>query len=77
VALAIVLGFLALTVLLGPIPSIFVFTAGYFALSRHYSWPKAVGFSALFTAAVYFLFVTALEIQLYHGVLQPLVDRLR
>jgi len=31
----------------------------------------------LFTLVVYLLFVTALQIQLYHGVLAPLVERYR
>ena len=76
-ALGLVLGFLALVVLIGPIPSIFIFTAGYFLVSRHYSWPKALGFTLVFTIAVYLLFVVALEIQLYHGAIEPLVEYFR
>jgi len=76
-ALALVLGFLGLVLLIGPIPSIFVFTGGYFLASRHYSWPRALGYSAVFTIAVYLLFVVALEIQLYHGVIEPWVGNLR
>jgi hypothetical protein len=29
----------------------------------------------MFTAAIYLLFVAGLELQLYHGLLAPLVDR--
>ena len=76
-ALGIVLGFLMMVLLLGPIPSIFIFTAAYFVLSRHYSWPRAIGYTVVFTVAVYLLFVTALEIQLYHGLLEPLVEYFR
>jgi len=76
-ALGLVLGFLGLVLLMGPIPSIFIFTGGYFFLSRHYSWPKAVGYTLIFTIAVYLLFVVALEIQLYHGAIEPLVEYFR
>jgi len=73
-ALGLVLGFLGLVLLIGPIPSIFIFTGGYFLVSRHYPWPKALGYTFVFTIAVYLLFVVALEIQLYHGVIEPLVE---
>jgi len=76
-ALGIVLGFLLMVLLLGPIPSIFIFTGAYFVLSRHYSWPRALAYTTVFTVAVYLLFVTALEIQLYHGFLEPLVEHIR
>jgi len=76
-ALALVLGFLGLVLLIGPIPSIFIFTGGYFLVSRHYSWPKALGYTAIFTIAVYLLFVVGLEIQLYHGAIEPLVEYFR
>jgi hypothetical protein len=68
---------LTLFLLLGPIPAIFVFTGGYFLLSRHYSWRRGLVYTVVFTAAVYLLFVVALEIQLYHGILEPLVERFR
>lgn len=76
-AVGIVLGFLGLVLLIGPIPSIFIFTAGYFLFSRHYSWPKALGYTVVFTIAIYLLFVVALEIQLYHGAIEPLVEHFR
>jgi hypothetical protein len=76
-ALGLVLGFLGLVLLIGPVPSIFIFTGGYFLISRHYSWPKALGYTLVFTVAVYLLFVIALEIQLYHGLIEPLVDYFR
>ena len=76
-ALGLILGFLGLVLLIGPIPSIFIFTGGYFLVSGHYSWPKALGFTLVFTIAVYLLFVVALEIQLYHGAIEPLVEYLR
>jgi hypothetical protein len=77
VAYAMVLAFLALVLALGPIAAIFLFTAGYFIASGRYRWPKALVYGALFTSGVYLLFVVALETQLYHGLLEPLVERFR
>jgi hypothetical protein len=74
---SIVLLFLGLILLLGPMPAVFIFTGGYLLLSRHYSWFKGLMYTFLFTAVLYLLFVTALDIPLYHGILEPLVDRLR
>lgn len=76
-AFGIVASLLGLVLLFGPIPAIFLFTGGYFLLSRHYSWLKGFIYTAAFTAVVYLLFVVALEVQLYHGVLEPLVERFR
>jgi hypothetical protein len=76
-ALAIVAALVGLILLFGPIPAVFLFTCAYFFLSRHYSWPKALVYTIAFTIAIYLLFVVALEIQLYHGVLEPLVERFR
>jgi len=76
-AYGIVLALLALMLLFGPFPAIFLFTGGYFLFSRHYSWRKGLVYTILFTAILYLLFVVALDLQLYHGVLQPLVDRYR
>lgn len=74
-AFAMVAIFLALVLLVGPIPAAASFTFGYFVLSGHYRWTKAAIYTALFTAAIYLLFVVALDVQLYHGVLEPLVHR--
>lgn len=76
-AFGIVAVLLGLTLLLGPIPAVFFFTGGYFLVSKHYSWFRGFIYTAIFTAAVYLLFVVALEVQLYHGVLEPVVERLR
>lgn len=76
-AFGIVAVLLGLVLALGPIPAIFAFTGGYFLASRHYSWIKGFIYTAAFTAAVYLLFVVALEVQLYHGLLEPLVERFR
>lgn len=77
VALAIVAALAGLILLVGPIPAVFLFTGAYFIVSRHYSWWKGLVYTLAFTAAVYLLFVVALEVQLYHGILEPLVERFR
>ncbi|MGQ0751120.1 MAG: tripartite tricarboxylate transporter TctB family protein [Betaproteobacteria bacterium] len=76
-ALAIVAALVALILLIGPIPAVFVFTGAYFVLSRHYSWFAGLVYTVAFTIAIYLLFVVALEVQLYHGLLEPLVERFR
>jgi hypothetical protein len=76
-ALAIVAALAGLILLLGPIPAVFLFTAAYFIVSGHYSWWKGLVYTLAFTAAVYLLFVVALEVQLYHGILEPLVESFR
>ncbi|MDH5535193.1 MAG: tripartite tricarboxylate transporter TctB family protein [Betaproteobacteria bacterium] len=64
-----------LILLLGPIPAVFLFTGGFFVVTRHYSFVKGLVYTLCLTAAIYLLFVVALEIQLYHGILEPLVER--
>lgn len=73
-AFGIVALLLALVLLLGPFPAVFLFTAGYFVLSRQYSWKAGLMYTVLFTACVYLLFGVALGIQPYHGVLAPLFN---
>jgi tripartite tricarboxylate transporter TctB family protein len=74
-ALGIVGLFVGLILLLGPIPAVFLFTGAYFLLSRQYSWLKALVYTVAFTGTLYLLFVVALEVQLYHGVLEPIVSK--
>jgi hypothetical protein len=69
-------GFVALIVALGPVPAVFLFSAGYLSLSRHYPGWKASATAGAFTVAIYLLFVAGLDLQLYHGLLAPLIDRL-
>jgi len=73
-AFAKVAGFVGLFLLLGPFPAVFLFTFAYFSLTRHYHWAKAVVVTTIFVAVTYALFVEILDIQLYHGVLEPLVN---
>jgi hypothetical protein len=77
VAYGMVLLFLSMVWLMGPVPSIFLFTTGYFLVSRQYWAWRSIAYALLFTLGVYAVFVYALDIQLYHGVLEPVVDRFR
>lgn len=65
--------FVALMLAAGPMLAVFVFTAGYFVLSRQYSWKAGLLYTALFTGALYLMFRVALGIQPYHGLLAPLL----
>jgi hypothetical protein len=65
-----------LVVALGPVPAVFVFSAGYLSLTKHFGVVKAVTIAAAFAIAIYLLFVVGLELELYHGLLEPLVSRL-
>ena len=75
-ALAMVAALLALTLALGPFPAVFLFTGGYFIVTRQYSWRASLIYTSLLTAAAYLLFVVALQIQPYHGLLAPLFERI-
>lgn len=66
--------FVGLFLLLGPFPAAFLFTFAYFSLSRHYHWARALVNTTIFIVIVYLLFVEVLDIQLYHGLLEPLVN---
>lgn len=74
-ALGIVAILLGLIMLIGLLPAVFVFTAAYFLLTHHYSWRAGLLYTAIFTATVYLLFVMALQIRPYHGLLEPWVER--
>ncbi|MBT3768216.1 MAG: tripartite tricarboxylate transporter TctB family protein [Rhodospirillales bacterium] len=73
-ALGMVAGFVSIILLIGPMPSIYIFTATYFILSKHYTKPMSLIYALIFSISVYLLFVVGLELQLYHGIFQPTVD---
>ncbi|HSF21517.1 MAG TPA: tripartite tricarboxylate transporter TctB family protein [Burkholderiales bacterium] len=73
-ALGIVGALLGLILVTGIIPAVFLFTGGYFVVTRQYSWRASLIYTAVLTAAVYLLFVVALQVQPYHGLLAPLVE---
>jgi hypothetical protein len=68
-ALAIVALLVAIFMVLGPIPAMFVFCAGYFIVSRHYAAWKAIAYSAFWTLLVYLVFSTGLKVQLDRNLL--------
>lgn len=68
---------ITLILVTGIIPAVFLFTGGYFLLTRHYSLRAGMIYTAVFTAAIYLLFVVGLQIQPYHGLLGPLVEPFR
>jgi len=76
-ALGIVAALLGLILVTGLLPAVFLFTGGYFWVTRQYSWLASLIYTAVLTAAVYLLFEVALQIQPYHGLLAPLVERFR
>jgi len=76
-ALGIVGALLALIYLVGIIPAVFFFTCGYFRATRLYSWRASLIYTGVLTASVYLLFVVALQIQPYHGLLEPVVEYFR
>jgi hypothetical protein len=63
-AFGLVLLLMAMVILIGPLPSIFLFTAGYMGLKRQYSWPWSIAFAAVFVLAVYVVFALVLQVQL-------------
>ena len=73
-AFGIVAVLLALVLVVGPVPAVFLFTGGYFLRTRHYSFWAGLIYTAVFTAATYLLFFVALEIQPYHGLLAPIFE---
>lgn len=75
VAFGIVAFLIALVYTLGVIPAVFVFTGSYFLVTRHYGWLAGFAYTSLLTVVIYVLFIVALQVQPYHGLLEPLVER--
>ena len=64
-----------LIVVLGPVVAVFLFSCGYLLLTRHATPGRALVAGSLFTAIIYLLFVVGLQLQLYHGILEPIFGR--
>lgn len=60
---------------IGVIPAVFMFTGGYFVVSRQYGWLAGVIYTSLYTTVIYLLFIVALQVPPYHGLLAPLIER--
>jgi len=69
-----VLALLVLTHVVGVMPAAFLFTAGYFLVTRYCSWWRSLAYAAILTISLYLLFEVALEMQPYHGLLAPLFE---
>ena len=70
-----VVGFVLLIALLGPVVAVFLFSSGYLFFTRHATRGKALLAGGVFTAIIYLLFVVGLQLQLYNGILEPLIGR--
>lgn len=66
-ALGLVLLLVALFFLVGPLPTMFLFTTGYFIASKLYSPIPAVAGGAALTVATYLIFVVWLGVDLGYG----------
>ena len=67
---------LVLVYVIGLIPAVFLFTAGYLVLSHQYRLVKGLWYAATFTVVIHLLFIVALQVTPYHGLLKPFVDSL-
>jgi len=70
-AIGIVAVLLALFFLIGPIPSTFVFTAGYLILSHKYTPVRSLIFAAVLTAILTVMFGHVLQVQIDRSLLLP------
>lgn len=68
-ALGIVVLLAILFIAIGPLPAMFLFTAGYFALSRHYTVTKSFVYAAAYTLLVYAVFSLWLRVDLMRGMI--------
>jgi hypothetical protein len=68
-AIGIIAILLGMVFVIGPLPSVFIFTAGYLALTRHCSPARAILYAAVCASVLYGLFGFALGVQLNRGLL--------
>jgi hypothetical protein len=74
-AFAIVAALLALFLVLGPVPAIFLFSAGYFILSGESPWFRGLVYAFVCTALLYLIFGYVLQVQLNRGLAAPLIGQ--
>ncbi|MDA8228010.1 MAG: tripartite tricarboxylate transporter TctB family protein [Desulfitobacterium hafniense] len=67
--IGLVLLFLAMILLIGMMPAIFLFVLGYFIILGQEKWLKALIYTAICEASIYFLFVTILNVHMYEGLI--------
>jgi hypothetical protein len=75
-AFGMVAALLVLFLVLGPLPAIFVFSAGYFILSGESSWIRGLLYAALCTGTLYLIFGFILQVQLNRGLAAPLIRQI-
>jgi hypothetical protein len=73
-AFAIVAALLALFLVLGPVPAIFLFSAGYFVLSGE-GWLRGLLYALACTGLLYLIFGYILQVQLNRGLAEPLIGQ--
>ena len=69
IAVGLILLLTGMFMLIGPIPSIFLFSGGFMLARRQYRWPLSIAFAALFTLVVYVLFAVLLGVQMDSSIL--------
>jgi hypothetical protein len=74
-AFGIVAALLALFLVLGPLPAIFLFSAGYFTLSGEASWLRGLVYAFVCAALLYLIFGYVLQVQLNRGLAAPLIGQ--
>jgi hypothetical protein len=73
-AFGIVAALLALFLVLGPIPAIFVFSAGYFILTGE-AWFRGLLYAFLCAGSLYLVFGYILQVQLNRGLAAPWIGQ--
>jgi len=71
VAFGMVAALLAIFLLLGPLPAIFLFTAGYLIVAARFAWPRALAYAVGLTIVVTIVFGHVLKIPLDRSILLP------
>ena len=71
-AFAGVTAFVVLIALFGPVIAVFLFSSGYLVFSGHAFPARSIVIATIFTTIIYLLFVVGLQLQLYHGILEPI-----
>lgn len=67
--------FLALFFVLGPLPAILIFTAGYFVLSGQCTLPRGLIYAAIFSGVFYLMFGVVLDVDLNRGLVTPFINQ--
>lgn len=66
---------LALFLVLGPLPAVFIFSFAYFSLSGHCSVPRALVYALACAGVIYGMFGYVLNIQLNRGLAAPWIEQ--